>query len=58
MTGGARRFTGGGAGISCGGMRSERSRARGADAHRSSRPGASRLDRASRPVVEGVVLFE
>jgi hypothetical protein len=59
MAGGARRFTGRGVtGISCGSIRSERSRARGADAHRSSRPSASCLDRASWPVVEGVALFE
>jgi hypothetical protein len=53
----ARRFTGGG-GIPCGSMRSESSSASGADANLSGRPGASRLDRAPGPVIEGTALFE
>jgi hypothetical protein len=58
MACGARRFTGGGgSGIPRGGMRSERSVASGADAHRSSRLGASRLDRAPGPAIVGVALF-
>ena len=53
------RFTGGRVGgIPCGSMRSESSSASGADANLSGRPGASRLDRAPRPVIEGRALFE
>jgi hypothetical protein len=56
---GARRFTGGGiGGIPCGSMRSGSSSASGADANLSSRPSASRLDRAPWPVVEGTARFE
>ncbi len=59
MTRGARRFTGGDVGgIPCGSVRSDSSRASGADANISSRPGASRLDRKSGPVIEGTVLCE
>jgi hypothetical protein len=59
MACGARRFTGGGVGgIPCGSVRSESSSASGADAHFSSRPGASRLDRAPGPVIEGTARFE
>jgi hypothetical protein len=56
---GARRFTGGGVGgIPCSSMGSESSSASGADANRSSRSGASRLDRAPGPVIEGTARFE
>jgi len=59
MACGARRFTGGDVGgIPCGSVRSESSRASGADANLASRPGASRLDRAPGSVIEGTALFE
>jgi hypothetical protein len=59
MTRGARRFSGGDVGgIPCGGMRSERSDASGADTHLAGRPGARSLDRAPGPVVEGMARFE
>jgi hypothetical protein len=58
MACGARRFTGGVRSLPCGSMRRESSSTSGADANVSSRPSASRLDRAPGPVIERATRFK